>query len=187
MRKNHVVWLCLLVLTVSSFPSATSDHSPTHSRWSIDVGTSEAIIEQMEFSSEGNLEIPVWIDNRNQISITLTLEYTIPFNADFEGPATLTLDGSSDDSITILLRGVDVENLTAMDEEVFEIVGTVTSRQGLPISVPGDSDSSSIQTIIPLNEVNDTEIIEPVTKEVPSLSAVASIMVVAVAASRKHE
>ena len=35
--------------------------------------------------------------------------------------------------------------------------GTVTSRQGLPISVPGDSDADDVLVTIPVVELNETE------------------------------
>lgn len=187
MTKTPFLFLCVMVLAVNILSTVTADHSPTHSRWSIDVGDEEMVIEELNFSFEGELIIPIYIDNRNQISITIQLEYTLPFNADFEGPGSIDLDGSSDQSFTVMLSGVDVQNLTAQSQEEFEVVGTVTARQGLPISVPGDSDSSMTMTTIPTIAENETEFIEPVSKEVPALSAAACLFTIAVAASRTSE
>lgn len=126
-----------------------ADHSPTHSRWSIETGDADGETEVLVVKENGRLTIPIFIVNENFISITIEFEYTVPFEATISAPDSLTIEGSSSEEITVMLSGIDPYEDTAGSTEEFEVVGTVTSRQGLPVSVPGDSDSSTIDVEIP--------------------------------------
>tara|TARA_B100001093_G_scaffold12503_2_gene11605 strand:- start:20777 stop:21622 length:846 start_codon:yes stop_codon:yes gene_type:complete len=125
------------------------DHSPTHSRWSVEAGDPDGETEVLVLRDSGRLTFPLFIVNENFISITIEFEYTVPFEATVSGPESLTIEGSSSEEFNVMLSGIDPFEHTAGTTGEFEVVGTVTSRQGLPVSVPGDSDSSTIDIEIP--------------------------------------
>ncbi len=144
----YVIVVTLLVLIGS--PIALADHSPTHSRWSIEAGDAEGETEVLAVDNNGRLNIPLFIVNENLISITIEFEFTAPFDATVSGPQSATIQGSSSQEIIVMLSNVNPFEHTAGSTGEFEAVGTVTSRQGLPVSVPGDSDSTTIDIEIPL-------------------------------------
>ena len=127
----------------------SADHSPTHSRWSVEIGEDGDVIESMMLSEQGTALIPVHIVNENLVSITISLNYSSPFDATVSGPESVSVEGSTDMKFEVIVRGVDIMDFEGGSEEPFEVTGTVTSRQGLPISVPGDSDSAEARMIIP--------------------------------------
>tara|TARA_Y200000002_G_C22670973_1_gene660007 strand:- start:601 stop:1545 length:945 start_codon:yes stop_codon:yes gene_type:complete len=149
-----IVATAILLLSASD---AIADHSPTHSRWSIEIGEDGSDIESVFLTRQGSALFPILIVNENLVSITISLNYTIPFDATITAPDSVTVSGSSDIELEAILRGVDVMGYEGGDTDIFEVIGTVTSRQGLPISVPGDSDSASTDAIIP--QVNKMEIV----------------------------
>ncbi|MBP12764.1 MAG: hypothetical protein CMA71_04425 [Euryarchaeota archaeon] len=125
------------------------DHSPTHSRWSVEIGEDGSAIESMMLTEQGTALIPVHIVNENLVSITIELNYSAPFDATISGPESITVDGSSDVRLDVIIRGVDILEFEGGSEEDFEVTGTVTSRQGLPVSVPGDTDSAQVVISMP--------------------------------------
>jgi hypothetical protein len=141
----------ILLLIIFSIPVSmvSADHSPTHSRWSIEIGEDGDVIESMMLSEQGTALIPLHIVNENLVSITIAFNYTVPFDATISGPESITVEGNSEVKLQVSLRGVDILNFVGGSEEEFEVTGTVTSRQGLPISVPGDSDSAQVEIAIP--------------------------------------
>ena len=141
--------VALILLVVVAAPMANADHSPTHSRWSIEAGDADGETEVLVVKDNGRLNIPLFIVNENFISITIEFEYTAPFEATIIAPESLTIQGSSSQEIMVMLSEIDPFEHTAGSTGEFEVVGTVTSRQGLPVSVPGDSDSSTIDIEVP--------------------------------------
>lgn len=152
--KRVIIASVLLLMLV---PETIADHSPTHSRWDILIVEGDIPIEELEVTEEGEVAILVMVDNSNTISITIRLDYIVPHNADFTGPAEVTVQGTSIDYFEVILSGIDVDNSTGGMDGIFEVEGTVTSRQGLPISVPGDSDADDVLVTIPVVELNETE------------------------------
>ena len=144
--KRVVITYVLLLMLV---PEAIADHTPTHSRWDILIVEGDIPIEELEVTEEGEVAILVMVDNSNTISITIRLDYIVPHNADFTGPAEVTVQGTSIDYFEVILSGIDIDNSTEGTGGIFEVEGTVTSRQGLPVSVPGDSDSAQVEIAIP--------------------------------------
>jgi len=153
LKRVVVTYILLLVLV----PEVIADHSPTHSRWDILIVEGDIPIEELEVTEEGEVAILVMVDNSNTISITIRLDYIVPHNADFAGPAEVTVQGTSIDYFEVILSGIDMDNSTGGTEGIFEVEGTVTSRQGLPISVPGDIDADDVLVTIPVVELNETE------------------------------
>ena len=157
LKRIAVMQIILLIVILSPISMVVADHSPTHSRWDILIVEEQIPIEELEVTEDGEVAILVMIDNTNMISITVRLDYTVPHNADLTGPAEITVQGSSIDYFEVLLSGINIENSNGETEEVFEVQGTVTSRQGLPISVPGDIDADDVLVIIPETGSNETE------------------------------
>ena len=150
LKRIGVMKITLLVFLSGSISSVVADHSPTHSRWSVEIGEDGETIESMMLTEQGTALIPVHIVNENLVSITISLNYTSPFDATVSGPESVTVEGSTDMKFEVIMRGVDIMHFEGGSEEPFEVTGTVTSRQGLPISVPGDSDSAEVEMIIPI-------------------------------------
>lgn len=157
LKRIAVMQIVLLIVLSIPISMVAADHSPTHSRWDILIVEEEIPIEELEVTEDGEVAILVMIDNTNMISITIRLDYTVPHNADITGPAEITVQGSSIDYFEVLLSGIKTENLSDESGEVFEVQGTVTSRQGLPISVPGDIDADDVLVTIPETTSNETE------------------------------
>ena len=157
LKRIAVMQIILLIVILSPISMVVADHSPTHSRWDILIVEEQIPIEELEVTEDGEVAILVMIDNTNMISITVRLDYTVPHNADLTGPAEITVQGSSIDYFEVLLSGIKTENLSDESGEVFEVQGTVTSRQGLPISVPGDIDADDVLVTIPETTSNETE------------------------------
>lgn len=153
--------IILLTVLSSTISMVTADHSPTHSRWSVEIGQDGDAIESMMLTEQGTALIPVHIVNENLVSITISLNYTSPFDATVSGPESVTVEGSTDMKLELIMRGVDIMDFGGGSEGLFEVTGTVTSRQGLPISVPGDSDSADAEMIIPTVKRMDLEVEGP--------------------------
>ena len=148
-KRNAVRALTLLIVLSSTMGLVDGDHSPTHSRWSVEIGEDGSAIESMMLTEQGTALIPVHIMNENLVSITIELNYSAPFDATISGPESITVDGSSDVRLDVIIRGVDILEFEGGSEEDFEVTGTVTSRQGLPVSVPGDTDSAQVVISMP--------------------------------------
>ncbi len=149
LSRKMVYALALILLLSNPISMVSADHSPTHSRWSVEIGEDGDVIESMMLSEQGTALIPVHIVNENLVSITISLNYSSPFDATVSGPESVSVEGSTDMKFEVIVRGVDIMDFEGGSEEPFEVTGTVTSRQGLPISVPGDSDSAEARMIIP--------------------------------------
>ena len=149
LKRIAVMQIVLLIVLSIPIFMVSADHSPTHSRWSVEIGEDGDAIESMMLTEQGTALIPVHIVNENLVSITISLNYTSPFDATVSGPESVTVEGSTNMKLEVIMRGVDIMDFEGGSEEPFEVTGTVTSRQGLPISVPGDSDSAEVEMIIP--------------------------------------
>ena len=148
----------IIILLSFVLPAANADHSPTHSRWSIEIIENDVILENLDISIQGNIVIPILIINENQISITISLNYSAPFEAEISGPESITVEGSSDKEFEVILSNINTIDYDGGENDEFEVTGTVTSRQGLPVSVPGDSDSTNVNIFIPEIQILDVEI-----------------------------
>ena len=95
MRCVQTYVVALILLVVVAAPMANADHSPTHSRWSIEAGDADGETEVLVVKDNGRLNIPLFIVNENFISITIEFEYTAPFEATIIAPESLTIQGSS--------------------------------------------------------------------------------------------
>ncbi len=157
---NTLTILIGLFLLALSSNQVYADHSPTHSRWSIEIMDEGEIIEELELDSGGVVSFPVVITNENLVSITVDLNYSISFDAVVSGPESVEVSGSSDEELEITIHGVKVMELFGGEEGDLEVTGTVTSRQGLPISIPGDSDSAEARVKVPKIHNLVLEIIE---------------------------
>jgi len=156
---SQMVLIGLLLVSLSS-NQVYADHSPTHSRWSIDIMEEDVIIDELQLDSRGAVSFLIIITNENLVSITVDLNYSISFDAEVLGPASVEVSGSSDVEVEITIYGVKVMQLFGGEEGDLEITGTVTSRQGLPISIPGDSDSAEAIVKVPIIHNLVLEIIE---------------------------
>lgn len=156
--KKAIARIILLMFFILQVSPIYADHSPTHSRWSIEIIEDEIVIENLVINERGYLTIPILISNENQISITVSLNYTSPFDSTISGPESVTISGSSDYELEVILSEIEILEYRGGENEDFEVSGTVTSRQGLPISVPGDSDSTIVQITIPEIQSLDIEI-----------------------------
>ena len=150
-KKQYAIFTCLLLLFLSLVAEQSeADHSPTHSRWSIEIMDEDDVIEELQLDNRGAVSVPVVISNENLVSITVDLEYSVPFNAEFSGPESIEVGGNMDKMVEITIHSVGVMQLSGGEKGDFEVTGPVSSRQGLPISVPGDSDSAEAIITIPL-------------------------------------
>ena len=62
-----IVATAILLLSPSD---AIADHSPTHSRWSIEIGEDGSDIESVFLTRQGSALFPILIVNENLVSIT---------------------------------------------------------------------------------------------------------------------
>lgn len=147
--KKAIARIVLLMFFMIHVPPIYADHSPTHSRWSIEIIEDDLVIENLYVSERGYVTIPILIVNENQISITVSLNYSSPFDSTISGPESVTIGGSSNFELEVVLSEIDILEYRGGENDDFEVTGTVTSRQGLPISVPGDSDSTNVKINIP--------------------------------------
>ena len=147
--EKAIATIVLLMFFMIHVTPIYADHSPTHSRWSIEIIEDDLVIENLYVSERGYVTIPILIVNENQISITVSLNYSSPFDSTISGPESVTIGGSSNFELEVVLSEIDILEYRGGENDDFEVTGTVTSRQGLPISVPGDSDSTNVRINIP--------------------------------------
>jgi hypothetical protein len=92
LKRIAVMQIVLLIVLSIPIFMVSADHSPTHSRWSVEIGEDGDAIESMMLTEQGTALIPVHIVNENLVSITISLNYTSPFDATVSGPESVTVD-----------------------------------------------------------------------------------------------
>ena len=67
--KKAIARIILLMFFILQVSPIYADHSPTHSRWSIEIIEDEIVIENLVINERGYLTIPILISNENQMTI----------------------------------------------------------------------------------------------------------------------
>ena len=118
--------------------------------WSVSISDENGESQKITLSQGGGSSIPILVEN-NEIfgTITVSLDCTAPFEAQVSCPADVTVTSGENTTVYGVVSDVDVQSIPAGTNELFEVTGTVVARNGVPIVLPGDTDSDDVPIEIP--------------------------------------
>jgi len=129
--------------------------------WSATVADEDGEIQEIVLSDRGGAIVPILIQNDGITSIEVSLDCTGPFEAQVACPADVTVGAGQNVTVEGVISGVDVMAHPAGTTEDFQVTATVTARQGIPVALPGDTNSDDVAIEIPAIHLLSIEIDDP--------------------------
>lgn len=129
--------------------------------WSVTIADEDGELQKIILSDRGGAIVPILIQNDGITSIEVTLDCTGPFEAQVACPADVTVGAGQNVTVDGVISGVDVMAHPAGTIEDFQVTATVTARQGIPVALPGDTNSDDVAIEIPAIHVLSIEIDDP--------------------------
>ena len=129
--------------------------------WSVAIADEDGEIQKIMLSDRGEAIIPILIENDGLTSIQVSLDCTGPFEAQVACPSDVTVGAGQNVTVDGVISGVDVMAHPAGTTEDFQVTATVTARQGIPVAIPGDTNSDDVGIEIPAIHMLSIEIEDP--------------------------
>jgi len=129
--------------------------------WSATVADEDGEIQKIVLSNRGGAIVPILIQNDGITSIEVSLDCTGPFEAQVACPADVTVGAGQNVTVEGVISGIDVMAHPAGTTEDFQVTATVTARQGIPVALPGDTNSDDVAIEIPAIHLLSIEIDDP--------------------------
>tara|TARA_B100001113_G_scaffold352887_1_gene355495 strand:+ start:16384 stop:17301 length:918 start_codon:yes stop_codon:yes gene_type:complete len=129
--------------------------------WSATIADEDGEIQKIVLSNGGGAIVPILIQNDGLTSIEVSLECTGPFESQVACPADVTVGPGQNVTVDGVISGVDVMDHPAGTTEDFQVTATVTARQGIPVALPGDTNSDDVAIEIPAIHMLSIEIDDP--------------------------
>ena len=129
--------------------------------WSATIADEDGEIQKIMLSDQGGAIVPILIQNDGVTSIEVSLDCTGPFEAQVACPADVTVGAGQNVTVEGVINGVDVMAYPAGKTEDFQVTATVTARQGIPVALPGDTNSDDVAIEIPAIHMLSIEIDDP--------------------------
>ena len=142
--------ILVLMMVLAALPMSSNAQTPEFPMgWNMGVDTETDAPPTFDLDLEGKATIEFWIDNQNLYSLTLEIEYDIPFDGSVNGPDTVEVSSQSNESFEFSVHGVNVASFTAGISDYFTIDATVTAWGPTP-ATPGDSKDAEGNLTIPM-------------------------------------
>ena len=158
--KARYIGLIIASLIVSS-SAATVAAQDGITGWSATIADEDGEIQKIMLTSGGGAIVPILIQNDGITSIEVSLDCTGPFQAQVACPADVTVGPGQNVTVDGVISGVDVMAHPAGTTEDFQVTATVTARQGIPVALPGDTNSDDVAIEIPAIHMLSIEIDDP--------------------------
>ena len=129
--------------------------------WSTTIADEDGEIQKIMLSNGGGAIVPILIQNDGITSIEVSLDCTGPFEAQVACPADVTVGAGQNVTVDGVISGVDVMTHPAGTTEDFQVTATVTARQGIPVALPGDTNSDDVAIEIPAIHMLSIKIDDP--------------------------
>ncbi len=150
-----------LMIALAALPIYSNAQEPEFPMgWNIGVETETDADPNFDLDLEGKATMEFWIDNQNIYSLTLDIEYEIPFDGSVNGPDSIEVGSQSNESFEFSVHGVNVAAFTAGLSDKFTIDATVTSWGPTP-ATPGDSKDAEGNLTIPMVVDLTVDLAEP--------------------------
>ena len=112
--------------------------------WSVSISDEEGEIQKIILSDRGGAVVPILIENDGITSIQVSLDCTIEFEAQVACPADVTVGAGQNVTVDGVISDVDVMAYSAGTTNDFQVTATITARQGIPVALPGDTNSDDV-------------------------------------------
>lgn len=145
--RNQILALMLILAVLPMSSNAQTPDFPMG--WDLGIETETDTPPNFDLDLEGQATMKFWIDNQNLYSLTLDIEYEIPFDGSVNGPDSIEVSSQSNESFEFIVHGVNVAAFAAGQTDHFTIDATVTSVNSAP-AAPGDSKDSQGNLTIPM-------------------------------------
>ena len=129
--------------------------------WSVSISDEEGEIQKIILSDRGGAVVPILIENDGITSIQVSLDCTIEFEAQVACPADLTVGAGQNVTVDGVISDVDVMAYSAGTTNDFQVTATITARQGIPVALPGDTNSDDVAIEIPAIYMLSIDIEDP--------------------------
>lgn len=140
----------ILVLAMMPFTATAQDDPPDiPAGWEIGIDTPQDTEPIFEIGLDGEVSVKFWIDNQNMVTISLDIEYDIPFDGSANGPETVEVSAQTNKTFDFRINQIDVAAFAASQSDRFIVTGTVTGYSGAP-TTGGDSKDGEGNVTIPM-------------------------------------
>ncbi len=107
--------------------------------------------EEVNFTlgDDGEVGLSFWVRNDYETnSITVTIEYDLPFSADVSGPDEVEIGAGDNETFTFTVKGVTVIDFDAGQSDEYEVEGRIANYGSLPAgSADVDNDNEGMLVI----------------------------------------
>ncbi|MBL20995.1 MAG: hypothetical protein CMB42_03915 [Euryarchaeota archaeon] len=138
-----------MIILMMSYPLSPASAQEAVGGWSVTIADDNGEIQSIILSESGAGSIPIIIENSGLTNIRVSLECNAPFEAQVSCPESVQVSPGSNVTVIGMMNGVDVMQHSAGSSADFEVIATVTARQGIPVAIPGDTDSDDVLIEIP--------------------------------------
>ncbi len=155
--------LLLLMLLIAALPMTISAQTPDFPMgWDLGIETETDTPPTFDLDLDGEVVLEFWIDNQNTHSLTLDIEYELPFDGLVNGPDSVEVSSQSNESFEFTVHGVNVATFAAGLSDHFTVDATVTAYGITPNPTPGgDSKDAEGNLTIPMIVDLTVELAEP--------------------------
>ena len=129
--------------------------------WSVSISDEEGEIQKITLSDRGEAVVPILIENDGITSIQVSLDCTVGFEAQVACPADVTVGAGQNVTVDGVISDVDVMAYSAGTTNDFQVTATITARQGIPVALPGDTNSDDVAIEIPAIYMLSIDIEDP--------------------------
>ena len=155
--------LLTLMLLFAALPMTINAQIPEFPMgWDLGIETETDTAPTFDLDLDGEAVLKFWIDNQNTHSLTLDVEYDIPFDGSVNGPDSVEVSASSNESFEFTVKGIDVASFAADLSDRFIVDATVTAYGARPNPTPGsDSKDAEGNLTIPMVVDLTVDLAEP--------------------------
>jgi len=151
----------LLMLLIAALPMTISAQTPDFPMgWDLGIETDTDTAPTFDLDLDGEVTLEFWIDNQNTYSLTLDIEYELPFDGLVNGADSVEVSSQSNESFEFTVHGINVATFAAGLSDHFTVDATVTAWGAAP-ATPGDSKDAEGNLTIPMIVDLTVELAEP--------------------------
>ena len=115
---------------------------------------------EFDIDLNGEVDLEFWIRNDNPLSMTVEIDYVLPFDAEVNGPESVDVSGGENSTFDFTVKGIDVRAFDSGTKDSVEVEGRVVAYGPVP-TTGADSQSDEADLIIPLLVDLSVELAEP--------------------------
>ena len=136
LTRRHRPYTTLLLVLTLVLSLLTLPTTSTETAAQLPVGWAAGLVDEdaspFEFDAAGRTKFEFWIRNDHMTAMQVDIEYDLPYDANNDGAEEMTIDGRSNDTITLAVTIGDPLTFDGGRTDPFDIEVTLTSVAGVP-------------------------------------------------------